>query len=377
MSQTDTQTQTPSKTTGASVRVRGVVKKYRDSVALDHVDLDIEEGEFLTLLGSSGSGKSTLLNIVAGFIDPDSGSVEVDGTDITRTPPYKRGLGVVFQHYALFPHMSVFDNVAFPLRRRKTPKAEVRRQVREALATVELGHLEERMPAQLSGGQQQRVALARAIVFRPRVLLMDEPLGALDKRLREQLQLEIKRLHHELSITFVFVTHDQEEALVMSDRIALLRDGQVVQVGTPQELYERPAELYTAEFLGESNIFRGRIEGDALHTPAASQPVRLAERVGAAPVAAALMVRPERIDLCPAGQVGAGGTNRLPGRLRELIYLGSGHRAEVELTDGTVVIARTPADRGPGQLTPGQSVDVCWQPEHGMLLTDRAAPQPA
>ncbi len=356
---------------GASVRAHGVVKKYREAVALAGIDLEVTEGEFLTLLGSSGSGKSTLLNIVAGFIDCDEGRVEVDGVDITSTPPHKRGLGMVFQHYALFPHMTVFDNIAFPLRRRRIAKDEVGEMVREALDTVEMGHLAARMPAQLSGGQQQRVALARAIVFRPRVLLMDEPLGALDKGLREQLQLEIKRLQRELGITVIFVTHDQEEALVMSDRIALLRDGAVVQVGTPEELYEEPAELYTAEFLGESNVFRGDLVGDQLRTAASAQGLKVARGARSADGQVALVVRPERIELCLGDDAPTSGSNAVSGVLREITYLGSGHRTEVELADGTAVIARTSADLGRDQLSPGQEVLVCWRPEHGLLVDDR------
>ncbi|TFV63971.1 ABC transporter ATP-binding protein [Geodermatophilus sp. DF01-2] len=352
---------------GAPVRVSGVTKQYRDARALDQVDLDIESGEFITLLGSSGSGKSTLLNIIAGFTDCDAGVVEVDGIDITKTPPHKRGLGMVFQHYALFPHMTVFDNVAFPLRRRRTPKAEMVRLVEEALDIVQLGHLGKRMPQQLSGGQQQRVALARAIVFRPKVLLMDEPLGALDKRLREQLQLEIKRLHRELGITFVFVTHDQEEALAMSDRIALLRDGRIVQIGTPEELYEQPAERYTAEFLGESNLFSGTIVNGVLPY---GEHGSIQVRDGSADGAGSVMVRPEHVSVLRPDEQVPVGCNALRGTVREVIYLGSGRRAEVTLPDGTHVVARTPADRRHSRLVPGEPVVVTWAKQHGQVVAD-------
>lgn len=334
------------KATGAPVRVNGVVKKYKDATALDGVDLDINAGEFITLLGSSGSGKSTLLNIIAGFTTCDSGTVEVDGEDITRTPPHRRGLGMVFQHYALFPHMTVAENVAFPLRRRKVAKAEIGPKVAEALDIVQLGHLSDRMPSQLSGGQQQRVALARAIVFRPNVLLMDEPLGALDRRLREQLQFEIKRLHRELGITFVFVTHDQEEALAMSDRIALLRDGQIVQIGSPEDLYERPSCRYSAEFLGESNIFA---------------------RDGSGPV----MVRPENIRLQSSSTPDAADSDSVDGVLREVIYLGSEVRAEALLSDGDVVIARCNG-RALSGLVPGEPVRISWRREDGLVLPAEA-----
>ncbi|WP_157252103.1 ABC transporter ATP-binding protein [Nonomuraea typhae] len=314
--------------TGA-VDVRAVTKRYPGSLALDEVSLRVAAGEFMTLLGSSGSGKSTLLNVVAGFTEPTSGSVLVDGGDITGVPPHRRELGMVFQHYALFPHMSVFENVAFPLRRRKVRGEELRRRVRRALEVVELGALGERRPAQLSGGQQQRVALARAIVFQPRVLLMDEPLGALDKRLREQLQLEIKRLHRELGITFVFVTHDQEEALTMSDRVALLREGRIVQVGTPQELYEKPASRYVAEFLGESNLLPGE---DGL-----------------------LLVRPQHLRVLPPGEPG------LPAVVREVIYVGGGLRIEVERPDGQRLVART-AVRPDPLPRPGDEIVAHWNP---------------
>ncbi|MFD9942755.1 ABC transporter ATP-binding protein [Nonomuraea sp. NPDC059023] len=315
--------------TGA-VDVRAVTKRYPGSLALDEVSLHVAAGEFMTLLGSSGSGKSTLLNVVAGFTEPTSGSVLVDGADITGVPPHRRELGMVFQHYALFPHMNVFENVAFPLRRRKVRGAELRRRVRDALEVVELGALGERRPSQLSGGQQQRVALARAIVFRPRVLLMDEPLGALDKRLREQLQLEIKRLHRELGITFVFVTHDQEEALTMSDRVALLREGRIVQVGTPQELYERPASRYVAEFLGESNL--------------------LDEDGGL------LLVRPQHLRIGPPDGPG------LRAVVREVIYVGGGLRIEVERPGGQRLVART-AVRPNEPPRPGDEVVAHWS-EH-------------
>jgi putative spermidine/putrescine transport system ATP-binding protein len=354
---------------GAAVRVAGIVKQYRDARAVDGIDLDIRSGEFITLLGSSGSGKSTLLNIIAGFTAADAGTVEVDGVDITNVPPYKRGLGMVFQHYALFPHMSVFDNVAFPLRRRKTSKAEVEKLVQEALDIVELGHLGRRMPAQLSGGQQQRVALARSIVFRPRVLLMDEPLGALDKRLRQQLQIEIKRLHRELGITFVFVTHDQEEALAMSDRIALLRDGKIVQLGTPNDLYERPNQIYSAEFLGESNIFRGTFRGGTFHDELSGATLRV--KAPGEEGEAAVIVRPEHMQVLPADAGVPQGSNAMTASVEEVIYLGSDCRIEVSVPHGTRLIARTPADDRHSRLAPGDPVIVHWAVEHGVAVASR------
>ena len=228
----------PDRTDGASIRVESLTKTFREGIApaVDAIDLDICSGEFMTLLGPSGSGKTTTLNMVAGFEEVTSGRILLDGDDIARLPPYRRNLGMVFQNYALFPHMTAAENIAFPLRQRKVSKAEIARRVDETLELVQLGGHGDRLPSQLSGGQQQRVALARAVVFSPRALLLDEPLGALDKKLRETLQLQIARLHSELGITFVFVTHDQEEALALSDRIAVFRDGRIEQVGTPFEL---------------------------------------------------------------------------------------------------------------------------------------------
>jgi putative spermidine/putrescine transport system ATP-binding protein len=325
-----------------AVDAHGVTKRYGDTVALDDVTLRVRAGEFMTLLGSSGSGKSTLLNVVAGFTEPTSGTVHVDGTDITKMPPHRRDLGMVFQHYALFPHMTVRENVAFPLRRRKVRGEELDKRVREILEVVELGDLEERRPAQLSGGQQQRVALARAIVFRPPVLLMDEPLGALDRRLREQLQLEIKRLHRELGITFVFVTHDQEEALTMSDRIALLRDGQVIQIGSPQDLYERPSSRYVAEFLGESNVLPGEGSGTAV------------------------VVRPEHLRLAVRGETAPAGHNACAATVREVVYLGSGVRVEAARDDGRHLVARVAAHGEPPR--PGDEVVLHWDPARAVVV---------
>jgi putative spermidine/putrescine transport system ATP-binding protein len=359
--------------TGASIDVRSVSKHYPDTTALDDVTLHVNAGEFITLLGASGSGKSTLLNIIAGFAEPSSGSIEVGGRDLTAVPPHRRDLGMVFQHYALFPHMSVWDNVAFPLRRRKIDKEELDRRVRQALEVVELGRLAQRRPAELSGGQQQRVALARAIVFRPRALLMDEPLGALDKRLREQLQLEIKRLHQELGTTFVFVTHDQEEALAMSDRIAVLRDGALVQVGTPEELYEQPSNLYTAEFLGESNIFTGRRKDNWFVDATSQAGFTVASANGsvnsADAEAAALVLRPEHLHLAAKGSEIPRGHNALSGVVRDVIYLGSGLRVEVTLPDGRAVVAR-PGTRGEFTPRPGADVVVHWHTDRGLVVQE-------
>ncbi len=241
------------------VVLENITKRYGDVVAADDVTLEIKEHEFVTLLGPSGSGKTTLLMTVAGFVRADSGRVFVGGKDITEIPAYRRNIGMVFQNYALFPHMTVYDNIAYPLKMRRIPRSRARPMIEQALERVQLQGLGERRPSQLSGGQQQRVALARALVFRPPILLMDEPLGALDKKLREHMQLELKHLQEQLGITILYVTHDQEEALTMSTHIAILNHGQIVQIGTALDLYEHPTDKFVADFVGETNFFKGEI----------------------------------------------------------------------------------------------------------------------
>src|SRR6267154_2263534 len=246
---------------GASVSLSNLERRYDRVAAVAGVSLDILSGEFLTLLGPSGSGKSTTLMMIAGFEMPTGGDIAIDGTSVVAMPPYRRNIGMVFQNYAKFPHLTVADNIGFPLKQRGVGKAERARLVGEALELVRLPGYGERYPRQLSGGQQQRVAFARAIVFKPRLLLMDEPLGALDKQLRENLQLEMRRLHADLGITFVYVTHDQEEALTMSDRVAVMNEGRIAQVGAPEDLYDRPADRFVASFIGESNFMPGVVQG--------------------------------------------------------------------------------------------------------------------
>ena len=243
-----------------ALRMQGVTKAFKSLVAVDAIDLELRSGEFLTLLGSSGSGKTTTLNMVAGFLQPTAGRIYIDGQDATHIPSHKRGIGMVFQNYALFPHLTVAQNIGFPLAR--IPKAERAGLVHEALRLVGLEGLEERFPRQLSGGQQQRVAFARAVVYRPRLLLMDEPFGALDKKLRETLQLEVRRLHKGLGITVLHVTHDQEEALVLSDRIAVFRHGRIEQLDSPRGLYDHPKTVFVADFIGDSNVFHGVMSWD-------------------------------------------------------------------------------------------------------------------
>ena len=247
---------------GGSLRLRALTKHYPNFTAVDAIDLDIAAGEFVTLLGPSGSGKTTTLMMIAGFTPPSAGDILLDGRSLVSLAPEHRNIGVVFQNYALFPHMNVQENVAFPLRMRNQSRRVIGDKVAAALHLVQLDQFAERLPKQLSGGQQQRVALARALVFDPDLLLMDEPLGALDKNLREQMQFELRRLHAELSITILFVTHDQEEALTLSDRVALMNNGEIAQIGSAEDLYERPATRFVAEFIGESNVIEGRVDGE-------------------------------------------------------------------------------------------------------------------
>ena len=343
---------------GASITMRGLTKRYGPVTAVDAIDLDARPGEFLTLLGPSGSGKTTTLNMVAGFVDVTEGELRIDDREMTNLPPYKRNIGMVFQHYALFPHMTVEENIEYPLRQRSVPKAERRTMVARALETVGLGDLGRRRPKELSGGQQQRVALARAMVYSPRVLLMDEPLGALDKKLRDSLQLEIKRIHAELGTTFVYVTHDQDEALVLSDRIAVFNDGRIEQIGTPTELYEHPDSLFVAQFLGESSLFHGIVhdgrEVDANgHRLAASR----GEQPNGTPVA--VVVRPERIRIEPDGPR-PDSNNAVPGRILQHIYFGNSRKVEVRLDDETTVLVRESA----GALSPGNADDRVWLTFH-------------
>jgi putative spermidine/putrescine transport system ATP-binding protein len=357
------QISTVAEQTGAAIRISDVTKRYGDLTVLDKVSFDIRAGEFITLLGASGSGKSTLLNILAGFTTPDGGKLEVDGVDMTRTPPHRRGLGMVFQHYALFPHMSVFDNVAFGLRRQGVSKSDVIDRVNDVLDMIQMRHLAERRPDQLSGGQQQRVALARGIVFRPRVLLMDEPLGALDKMLREELQLEIRNIHQDLGITFIFVTHDQHEALTMSDRIALLRDGQIVQLDTPKGLYEAPNCRYAAEFIGVSNLFSGRVEGDMFVTDDEGHRVRVPAGAGDT-----LLIRPEHMRVQRAHGADMGSRDAVPATVRDTVYIGSDRIVYARTPSGQLVIARTPVPSEDDGIDLGAAVMCSWDVAQARLI---------
>ncbi len=355
------------------IRIKGVSKLYAGTPrpAVDNVSLDIADGEFMTLLGPSGSGKTTILSMLAGFVSVSGGSIEIDGQDVSRLKPHKRDLGVVFQQYALFPHLTVAKNVAFPLQQRKMPKADIAAKVAETLDLVHLGDYADRLPRQLSGGQQQRVALARAVVYEPRALLMDEPLGALDKRLRDQLQREIARMHRELGMTFIFVTHDQHEALTLSDRIAVFNEGGIEQVGTPADLYERPETLFVAQFLGESTAFRGTVDKAAGILRCGAHALR-APRLdpgldGAGGVA---VVRPERLALHADASGVAAEHNHIGATVTEIVYVGDRHQVGLRFDDGTQGIAAHPV--GPSlPAMPGERVTVSWDPRHQAIVPDR------
>lgn len=351
----------------AVVSFVNVQKTYdAERLVVRNLNLDIRRGEFLTMLGPSGSGKTTTLMMLAGFEPATHGEILLNGRPINRVPPDRRGIGMVFQNYALFPHMTVAENLAFPLQVRSVPKADIERRVRDALAMVELGGFGTRLPAQLSGGQQQRVAVARALIFEPEVVLMDEPLGALDKQLREQMQYEIKRLHERLGVTIVYVTHDQSEALTMSDRIAVFHEGVVQQLDTPQGLYELPGNSFVAGFIGENNVLAGTLEG----IDGESCRVRLGDGtlVRARPVRAekpgrrvSLSLRPEKVDIDPPGEA----DNRLPASVQETIYHGDHMRVRLAVSgnDDFTVKMRYRANRrvpSPGErLTIGFSARDC------------------
>lgn len=364
---------------GTTLRLRGVHKRFGDVVAVRDLDLDVRAGEFLTLLGPSGSGKTTLLNIVAGFLDPDAGEVYINDDLATLKPPHLRNIGMVFQSYALWPHMTVYENVAFPLRMRGRGRAEVRSRVQDTLALVKLEGLGSRLPRQLSGGQQQRVALARALVFNPALLLMDEPLSALDKKLREQMQLEIKHLQRALGITVIYVTHDQNEALLLSDRIAVLNHGTIEQLGTPADLYNRPANSFVADFVGESNLLTGcarvaasgggRCTFETLTGTVLEGTTREAVQPGDAVTA---VIRPERIQLVPSDGP-AGGVNVCRATVREVIYLGDWVKYRVELASRDVLSLKVP-DRGQGVVSgAGTPVHVGVSPDDVMVYRSEMA----
>src|SRR5690606_23318469 len=342
--------------------------------AVRGVDLEIAEGEFFSLLGPSGCGKTTTMRMVAGFEEPTEGTVRLKGTDVTGVPPHRRDVNMVFQRYALFPHMNVFDNIAFGLRRKGVPADEVRRRVGEAVELVELGGRERTRPTRLSGGQQQRVALARALVNRPSALLLDEPLAALDLKLRQSMQMELKRIQRDVGITFVYVTHDQGEALTLSDRIAVMNDGRVEHLGTPQEVYERPATRFTAGFIGTSNLLSGEVSasaGGVAEVPVAGGLVR-AVCSAAAGDRVEITVRPEKIALAAEADGGAeSGGSELPGTVTEVVYLGSAthYTVAVDGDGGTELTVHQQNTAGPtGAARRGDRVRLTWRPDQSYVL---------
>jgi putative spermidine/putrescine transport system ATP-binding protein len=338
-----------------AVSMRGIRKTFGDVVAVDGVDLDIYDGEFLTLLGPSGSGKTTVLRMIAGFELPTAGTIELNGKDVTRRAPFERDVNTVFQDYALFPHMSVIENVEYGLRVKKVGRSDRRQRAREALASVQLAGFEERKPAQMSGGQRQRVALARALVNRPSVLLLDEPLGALDLKLREQMQVELKQLQRQVGITFVFVTHDQEEALTMSDRIAVFDQGRIEQVGTPSGVYEQPATRFVAGFVGTSNLLTGAAARSVL------------DREGT------YSVRPEKIRIVDVVSEITDVEHSVLGTVSEVEYLGSLTRVHVDVeVGGTLLVLQqnqTQTSTDAAQLR-GRNVRLVWFREHEFRVAD-------
>ena len=358
---------------------RGVRKTYGPVVALDGADVELREGEFLTLLGPSGSGKTTLLMAIAGLNDPDRGEIWIDGKLATWLPPFERDIGMVFQNYALFPHMTIYENVAFPLRMRKQGEAAIREAVRRVLDTVQLPGVEDRMPRELSGGQQQRIALARCFVYEPSIILMDEPLGALDKKLRDALQREVKHLHENLGITVLYVTHDQEEAMVMSDRICLMNDARIEQIGTPADLYFRPASVFAADFLGESNLLPATVAGtgggEVVLTTGDGRTVRgrAAEAVDPGE-RVRIMIRPENVDFVPGS--GPEPDNSVEGVLKEVLMSGQITRYFLELPDGAEMVATglTGGDRG--RPATGGAVRFGWAAEHTVVLKEHRRSRP-
>jgi spermidine/putrescine transport system ATP-binding protein len=360
------------------VRLDRVTKRFGEFTAVDELSLEIQQGEFFSMLGPSGCGKTTTLRMIGGFEEVTSGAVEVGGVDVTALPPFKRQTNTVFQNYALFPHLSVYENIAFGLRRRKVPPGEIRGQVEFMLKLVELPGFEQRRPNQLSGGQQQRIALARALINHPRVLLLDEPLGALDLKLRKQMQVELKRIQSEIGITFVFVTHDQEEAMTMSDRIAVMRHGKIEQLGTPEELYERPTTDFVAGFLGVSNLLDADVlargeryaelrlrDGTVVRAPTGSLNGSGRVRIG---------IRPEKLRVLAVGDERAdvsADTNALEGIVLDASYIGVSTQYLIETADGhkLTVYAQNLETSGSSEgHADGQRVRLTWKPQHTFVI---------
>jgi len=357
------------------VRLERVSKMFADVAAVDDMSLDIAEGEFFSMLGPSGCGKTTTLRMIGGFEDPTLGTVYLGGRDVTDLPPYKRDVNTVFQSYALFPHLDVFENVAFGLRRKKVAKDEVAKRVKDVMQLVDMVGFETRKPPQMSGGQQQRVALARALVNSPKVLLLDEPLGALDLKLRKQMQLELKRIQQEVGITFIYVTHDQEEAMTMSNRIAVMRQGKIEQLGEPEYVYENPATEFVAGFLGASNLLEGEIKESAngnstvLLATGGTMKVPFERIPSDAGPHVKVGVRPEKITIARGQGDAPSGLNGISGTVAISTYIGVSHQYKVETQGGTVMtvyVQNLGAEEAPHQ---GEHVVLSWKPEHTFAVT--------
>jgi spermidine/putrescine transport system ATP-binding protein len=361
------------------VRLVDVVKRFGESYAVDHITIDVNDGEFFSLLGPSGCGKTTTLRMIGGFEQPTSGLIELQGQDVTWLPSYKRNVNTVFQSYALFPHLTIEENVAFGLRRKKVKDAEVKSRVKDMLQLVELPGFEKRKPNQISGGQAQRVALARALINRPAVLLLDEPLGALDLKLRKQMQVELKRIQREVGITFIYVTHDQEEAMTMSDRIAVMNRGKYEQLGDPESLYERPQTRFVAGFLGVSNLLSGSLDGTAdgfalvkladdtrLRVPAALVDGQTEIEVG---------IRPEKVRMNRTAEAIPAASNQIPGTVRDVSYVGVSTQYVVEGKNGlpmTVYEQNVERTSNRSLFQAGDEVHLSWMPEHTFVVRDNA-----
>jgi spermidine/putrescine transport system ATP-binding protein len=360
----------------AEIRLVDLEKRFREVIAVDRINLRIEAGEFFSLLGPSGCGKTTTLRMIGGFEAPTGGSIELRGRDVTNDPPDRRPVNMVFQNYALFPHLNVGDNIAFGLRRKNIDKAQIRQRVHEALELVHLTGYEKRRPNQLSGGQQQRVALARALVNRPNVLLLDEPLGALDLKLRKALQIELKRVQAEVGITFVYVTHDQEEALTMSDRIAVMSHGKVEQLGTPEELYERPRTRFVADFIGTTNLLTGAVEaadataGTALVRLTGGDTCVVAGTDMAIGRTVELSVRPESILIKASNGAAPAGPDPIRGSVEQVAYLGGNVQYQVRTNGGLAITALAP--KTVQRLQVGSDVDLVWPPTEALVLAGTA-----
>ena len=359
------------------VRLVNVTKKFGDAIAVDAITLDVSDGEFFTLLGPSGCGKTTTLRMIGGFEQPTSGLIELKGVDVTFLPAYERDVNTVFQSYALFPHLTIYENVAFGLRRSGIKGDELKRRVGEAMELVQLIGYEKRVPAQLSGGQAQRVALARALVNEPAVLLLDEPLGALDLKLRKQMGIELKRIQREVGITFIYVTHDQEEAMTMSDRIAVMNKGRYEQLAGPETLYERPSTRFVAGFVGASNLLEGKVGSDGddwTVTLPSGAVVRAPKSLGDIGSSGAIGVRPEKLTLLERGQQSKG--NTLEGTVVDTSYLGVITQYVVEGKGGLrLLVSEQNIDRTTRSDTwrPGEQVTLTWKPEHGFVVGDAAS----